>query len=782
MRRIIHIAKGELAHLFYSPMAWVAFIGTYLLVAVRYLGLADFYNGQYEIFKIVSHVTSLIMHGANGEGYLTELFRYAYIIIPLLTMGTVSREYSGGTIKLLYASPLRIREVVLGKYLALLGIIAFLLCSVVLVNIGMSFSIHQPDVGLMVGSLFGVFLVFAAYAALGLFLSSITSYQLVAGMSTIGVIFMMGKLSDIEIDNRWFLDITYNTNLGLRAERLKGGLINTGDISFLMLFIISFLSFAVIRLKTQQTRMAGYKQVSLYAAVVILALAIGSVTTSKHYNLYWDSSREQNYSVTKETEELLNEFDKDSLKLTIYSNLFNGYNYHKVFQQNYINNSAAWPMLIRYRPDVPIEYVYYYGYSTDTTNFLNRQYRDQYPGKTMEAVARLEARRVKTDFRRFSNVQDVKKLSDVESENWMTYYELTYKGDTSRFNFFGTHPFYPQEQHVAAALKKLLYGPTKIGFLTDGIAAQPYEIGKRSFGWIALNKSSSDAWINNGYTVDTLSLTLHVSNLDRYDVLCLMDARTVINDTLLRKLEHYIDGGGNLYLGLNPDRQELVKPLLTKIGVTAKPGVVLQDNGKDKAVYKVFAPLTSASDFNAHFKEDKYWRQLAFGDEFVDVGFSEACALEYEATDGFHVAPLAVASGGNTWSKVFTNNEDSLRFASMVREDTAETEYIMALKLTRERNGKNQQIIVVGDGEFMSFKNVARYSNPDVMNIEFINGMNSTFGDHKYPAIGVRPRAKDVKMNYTGDSFKLHKAGMLYIVPVLAGLLGAILLLKRKRR
>lgn len=122
------------------------------------------------------------------KGILAVIQKNLYLYIPLLSMGLFSRELSSGSFKLLLSSPVTVFQIVLGKYLSLM--VYCLLLVVVLSSFiitGM-FSIENLDIPFILGGILGIYLLMCAYSAVGLFMSSLTSYQVVAAMSTLAIL------------------------------------------------------------------------------------------------------------------------------------------------------------------------------------------------------------------------------------------------------------------------------------------------------------------------------------------------------------------------------------------------------------------------------------------------------------------------------------------------------------------------------------------------------------------------------------------------------------------
>jgi len=185
---ILAIAGRELRSLFLSPLAWS-------LLAVMQLILGWLFLVQLEEFlQIQPRLAAL--EGAPGVTRLVliPLFDSAAIIlmllVPLLGMGLFSREYALGTFSLLLSSPVSMTQIVIGKYLALLGVLVLMLILMAL----MSFSLllgTSLDLGTLAAGLLGLGLVVSSYAAVSLFLSSLTRHPAIAAVSSYGILLLL---------------------------------------------------------------------------------------------------------------------------------------------------------------------------------------------------------------------------------------------------------------------------------------------------------------------------------------------------------------------------------------------------------------------------------------------------------------------------------------------------------------------------------------------------------------------------------------------------------------
>ena len=139
----------------------------------------------------------------NFEYVLQAMCIIFLIAIPVLTMRVVAEERRQKTDQLLYALPLGMTRVVLGKYLAMLTVVAIPCAIMGLYPLLLSTfgSVFLPTA---YGTLVGFFLLSATLAAIGLFISSLTENQAVAAGLCFGVmllLFFMADLSDLVPDS-----------------------------------------------------------------------------------------------------------------------------------------------------------------------------------------------------------------------------------------------------------------------------------------------------------------------------------------------------------------------------------------------------------------------------------------------------------------------------------------------------------------------------------------------------------------------------------------------------
>ncbi|MDD2426319.1 MAG: ABC transporter permease subunit, partial [Bacteroidales bacterium] len=181
MRMIYKIARTELQILFYSPVAWLILIVFTIQASMEFTEVLEVYV-EFQSLNYPIRDLSMIIFGNTDWGAFVDIQKHLYLYIPLLTMGLISRELGSGSIKLLYSSPVTNTQIILGKYLSMV-IYALVLSSVLLLlMVYSSFTIDNFDFPGVSSGLLGLFLLICTYAAIGLFMSSLTSYQVVAAL------------------------------------------------------------------------------------------------------------------------------------------------------------------------------------------------------------------------------------------------------------------------------------------------------------------------------------------------------------------------------------------------------------------------------------------------------------------------------------------------------------------------------------------------------------------------------------------------------------------------
>jgi ABC-2 type transport system permease protein len=240
-----HIAARELRSLFLSPLAWSILAVVQFILAWLFLGQLDVY------IAFQSRIAMMENPPGATEVIVAPLFSSATIIlllvIPLLTMRLVSEERRSRTLPLLFSAPVSMSEIVLGKYLGLLGFLAIMLGLITLMPLSL-LSIGTLDFGLLASNLLGLMLMLGAFAAAGLFMSTLTAQPTVAAISTFGLLLLLWIIELTGKNGAEAGNVLAYLSLQRHYEALLRGLFNSSDILYYLLFIAAFLVLSVRRL------------------------------------------------------------------------------------------------------------------------------------------------------------------------------------------------------------------------------------------------------------------------------------------------------------------------------------------------------------------------------------------------------------------------------------------------------------------------------------------------------------------------------------------------------
>lgn len=180
MRNTLTITAREFKSYLASPMA-------YIVIGI-FLALTGFSFGS----------SSATYSETSISGFLQIGSLLLLLLTAVLTMRLLAEERKLGTIELLLTAPVRDSEIILGKFLGSLGIIAVMLVLTFYYPILLKV-FGDPDIGPIATGYLGLFLLSCASLAIGIFASSLTSNQIVAAVVTGGILFglwFLGSAAD----------------------------------------------------------------------------------------------------------------------------------------------------------------------------------------------------------------------------------------------------------------------------------------------------------------------------------------------------------------------------------------------------------------------------------------------------------------------------------------------------------------------------------------------------------------------------------------------------------
>jgi len=172
MRQVTHIFKRELKVYFVSPIAYIV-ISIFLLVTGWFFFTTFFLFSQ-----------------ANLRNFFSLLPITFSFVVPAITMRLFSEELNVGSYEILLTLPVTFLEVVLGKFLAAVVFLMAMLIPTLAYPVTVAL-LGQLDWGPVFGGYMGAVLLGAAFAAVGLFASSLTRNQIIAFIIGMAICFSL---------------------------------------------------------------------------------------------------------------------------------------------------------------------------------------------------------------------------------------------------------------------------------------------------------------------------------------------------------------------------------------------------------------------------------------------------------------------------------------------------------------------------------------------------------------------------------------------------------------
>lgn len=234
MSAALAITKRELRTYFNSPVAYI--VGTVFLLLTGFL-----------FFRVLFLENNAEMR--SFANYVPLLFTF---IVPAITMRLIAEEKGSGSLELLVTMPIREWEVVVGKFLAALGLLATLL-ALALVYAGTVAYLGPLDKGATLTTYLGLFLMGAAYVAIGVMASSFTRNQIVAfivGLAISFALWLAGKIVSVMPESvQGFLSFI---GTDTHFEALSRGVIDSRDVIYYLSMIAISLTIATVALNSRK--------------------------------------------------------------------------------------------------------------------------------------------------------------------------------------------------------------------------------------------------------------------------------------------------------------------------------------------------------------------------------------------------------------------------------------------------------------------------------------------------------------------------------------------------
>jgi len=774
MKVIFEIAKNELKILFFSPVAWLMLV---VFTVQTGLQFADIFNGLISYFSL-GHVSegdlTYQIYSNTFFGFFPRVQQYLYLYIPLLTMGIMSRETSSGSIKLLFSSPVTNSQIVTGKYLSLVMFNLLLMLPLLLCVIFGAFTIEAMDIPLALTGILGLYLLACTYSAVGLFMSGLTAHQTVAAIGTFATLAALTYVSQVGQAIPLVRDITYWMGITGRASEFIRGLISSED--FLYFFIISamFLSLAVLQLKYKRSRSPLLGRMGRYVAVLLIAVFIGYLSSRPSLMVYYDSTRMKSQTLTTPSKDVLAQL-KGKMSITTYANMFAN-DYVSVLPQQYNQDMEAYRPYMRFKPDIKMQYEYYYHPSPGFEN-TNPQHAQLTSKERAEKLANV----YKLNFNRFLTEDKVKEIEGLTEEEYrFTRIIKTADGRTAHLRNYDDMAKKPFESEITAAMKRLIMKPPKVGFLADHQERSIEGRGDTDYHSFAKSLTFRYALVSQGFDTEPVSLVNGRKIPDDIDILVIADPKTAYTEPEIAEINRYILSGRNLLIASKPGRTHLLQPLVEPLGVGFIAGTVVQENAN-------FAPDLVFGNISREGAElAKTYAEMSRKN--TQITFPGVSGLACQTGKGFTVKPLIVTDSVVTdstrcWNELETKNfnDEVPRFHPDAGEELL-VSVPLVLSLEREINERLQRIIVMGSADGISNGEFAvQRMGMETYNYALITESFRWFTQGEFPIDTSREASPDNALRHVQNADRKRiKIAFGFVIPSVLALMGLMLIVRRK--
>lgn len=779
MKLIYRIAKAELQMLFYSPVAW-------FLLVVFVLQTAMFFTGRYEWFlkgnELSGGRTFMTSVSLFSNGIWGIVQSYLYYYIPLLTMGLISRELSSGSIKLLYSSPVRNSQIILGKYLSMV-IYAAIMCGILLLYVIYAWcTVKDFELPVVLVGLLGLFLLTCTYAAVGIFVSSLTSYQFVAAIGTFIVLMLLSMVGGWWQEYDVIRDVTYWLSINGRASTFIMGMLCSEDVLYFPIVTVLFLFLTVIRLNAVRQKVRWYVSFGRYLAVILIACTLGYFSSRPKLMSYYDASSTKWNTLTPQSQEIVSKLD-GGMTITAYVNIL-GPNYGQFAFPGFIqSNREMFKMYERFKPETKLKVVYYYDTITEKDSPKHAEiFKQRLKRKNM--TVRQSARKMCETFQldsvhRVKSPEEIRKMTNIEGERTFVWEMVRENGERAWLRTYDDpmNPF-PGEAEISAAMKRMTLELPKIGFVQGYGMRSIYDDKTRGYNFFAYKKDFRQGLINQGF--DVVEIDLEKGIPEDVNIITLADMREPLSPNEEQVLEKYIAKGGNLYILGEPRRREIMNPLLNKyFGIELMEGTLVQyrlDWLQPDILYSMITPEA---------QELSFYYGLAYG-----VMLPTAAGLEQVADRGFKVIPVLKSDTLNIANKknrsyAVWNEMESLDYVEeplTVNPAKGEVvkDYCTGMALTRMVGEKEQRVMILGDADCISNGEITESRSQTNFIVDL--GTFHWLSNNQMPVDIRRESPTDNRVYIGRIGFNIMNWGFKGIIPLLLAGVGIMLWIRRRSK
>lgn len=763
MKTICKIAWAEFRLLFYSPIAWLLLICFIILTGYRVTGMMDYFDEmmRYEGWLYWGATKKLFV---GYKGIWTYVQDFVYFYIPLLTMGIMSKEFGGHSIKLLYSSPISNAQIILGKYFALV-LYALILMMVLFIYAILGICVLKDvEYGIIWTGFLGLFLLICTYLAVGLFVSSLTSYQVIAAIGTFIVLMLLSAVKNWGQHYDLVREITYWLSINGRADSFMNGMICTEDVIYFLVITIAFLFFAIIRLNGKRQKERWLLTLRKNAIVCAAVVFIAYFSSRPSLMFFWDTTNLKENTLLPVSQDVVSKMD-GGMTITSYVNVLEPH-----YAQNYgypgfiMKNIEYFQRYTRFKPEIKLKTVYYYAEPDEDLRRLDKT------GEKTWAKVRNLCERTNLDSNFLKTEDEIVDLSEegytfirqIERENGQKTWLRVYDRGFSRV---------PTEAEITVALKRMITTLPKIGFIVGHEERSINDKSINGYQLVANNKKFQYSLWNQGFEVEEVDLNRGIPK--DIGILVLADPRKKFAEQEMQVLKKYIDEGKHMFITGEPRHREVQNPLFSELfGIELTPMLVQNDmrpHRKLSANTLACIPVQNWS--------EKMYRMNKMGNIIMPT----VAGVEVVDNKLFSIFSIARTDTITPcWTELETIDfvDDTIVFNPSVGEVCKTFSTIVGLK--RNVRGKEQKIVILGDADLFSNGEIRGSvgGRPENILLDVCYWMT----DGEAPIDVRRGHSTDDRMYLYGSGYKIVRWMFHWGIPLVILLLAIVVWLRRRSR
>ncbi len=207
------------------------------------------------LFGYWYYIVMLAGSSSNIPYVYSYMLSYCMMIIPILTMKTISDDQKNKTDQALLTAPVSVLSIVLGKFLAAFFVFFVAITGTLLPSVAITF-FGAPNWTEILGNYVGTLLYGGAMIAIGVFISSLTVSQIIAAIGTFAVsilLVIIGQISS-SVSGTWIAEVVTWISFESRYDPFTQGQFNLSSVVYFISVMAVFVFFTTRKIESRRYR------------------------------------------------------------------------------------------------------------------------------------------------------------------------------------------------------------------------------------------------------------------------------------------------------------------------------------------------------------------------------------------------------------------------------------------------------------------------------------------------------------------------------------------------